>query len=68
MQQIVDNDSSKRVDVYVTPDAERRQKVYVYYRDQNGIYTIENRDNANPLWQSEYARVHFTFVPPATGL
>ncbi|MBL0271384.1 MAG: DUF5103 domain-containing protein [Chitinophagaceae bacterium] len=64
MQQIVDNDSSKRVDVYVTPDAERRQKVYVYYRDQNGIYTIENRDNANPLWQSEYAWVHFTFVPP----
>ena len=64
MAQIVDNDSSKRVDVYVTPDAERRQKVYVYYRDQNGIYTIENRDNANPLWQSEYAWVHFTFVPP----
>jgi len=64
MQQIVDNDSSNRIDVYVTPDAERRQKVYVYYRDQNGIYTIENRDNANPLWQSEYAWVHFTFVPP----
>ena len=64
MAQIVDNDSSNRVDVYVAPDAERRQKVYVYYRDQNGIYTIENRDNANPLWQSEYAWVHFTFVPP----
>lgn len=64
MQKIVDNDSNNRVDVYVTPDAERRQKVYVYYRDQNGIYSIENRDNGNPLWQSDYAWVHFTFVPP----
>lgn len=64
MQKIVDNDSTNRVDVYVAPDAERRQKVYIYYRDQNGIYTLENRDNANPYWQSDYAWVHFTFVPP----
>lgn len=64
IQRIVDNDSSNRVEVYVTPDTDRRQKVYIYYRDQNGVYTIENRDNANPLWQSDYAWVHFTFVPP----
>lgn len=64
MQRIVDNDTTSRVDVYVTPDADRRQKVYVYYRDLNGLYTIENRDNANPLWQSDYAWVHFTFIPP----
>ena len=64
MQKIIDHDSTNRVDVYVTPDGERRQQLYVYYRDQNGIYTIENRDNANPLWQSDYAWVHFTFVPP----
>jgi len=64
MQKIVDNDSTSRIDVYVSPDADSRQKVYIYYRDLNGIYTIENRDNANPLWQSDYAWVHFTFVPP----
>lgn len=64
MQKIIDHDSSNRVDVFVTPDGERRQQLYVYYRDQNGIYTVENRDNANPLWQSDYAWVHFTFVPP----
>ena len=64
VQKIVDNDSSNRVDVYVAPDTDRRQKLYIYYRDQNGVYTIENRDNANPLWQSDYAWVHFTFVPP----
>ncbi len=64
MQRIIDNDSSNRIDVYVAPDADRRQQVYIYYRDLNGLYTIENRDNSNPLWQSDYAWVHFTFVPP----
>lgn len=64
MQKIVDNDSTSRIDVYVAPDTDRRQKVYIYYRDMNGIYTVENRDNPNPLWQSDYAWVHFTFIPP----
>lgn len=64
MRQIIDNDSTNRIDVFVAPDGERRQQLYVYYRDYNGIYTIENRDNANPLWQSDYAWVHFTYVPP----
>jgi len=65
MQKIVDSDTSKRIDVYVNPDGERRQQLYIYYRDLNGIYIMENRDNPNPLWQSDYAWVHFTFVPPA---
>jgi hypothetical protein len=64
MQRIVDNDTNSRIDVYVVPDADRRQKVYIYTRDQNGLYVIENRDNSNPLWQSDYSWVHFTFVPP----
>jgi hypothetical protein len=64
VQKIEDADNSSRVDVYVTPDVERRQQLYVYYRDINGIYTVENRDNPNALWQSDYAWVHFTFVPP----
>lgn len=64
MQRIVDNDSTSRVDVYVQPDAVRRQQVYIYYRDLNGLYTLENRDNNNPYWQSDYAWVHFTFIPP----
>ena len=64
MDKLLDSDTSKRIDVYVKPDGERRQQLYVYYRDNNGIYTIENRDNANPYWQSDYAWTHFTFVPP----
>ena len=64
MDKLFDSDTSDRVDVYVKPDGERRQQLYVYYRDINGIYTIENRDNANPYWQSDYAWTHFTFMPP----
>ncbi len=64
MDKLMDSDSSNRVDVYVKPDGERRQQLYVYYRDYNGIFTIENRDNANPYWQSDYAWTHFTFIPP----
>jgi hypothetical protein len=64
MDKLMDSDSSNRVDVYVKPDGERRQQLYVYYRDYNGIFTIENRDNPNPYWQSDYAWTHFTFIPP----
>lgn len=64
MEKLQDSDTSDRIDVYVKPDGERKQQVYVYYRDFNGIYTIENRDNSNPLWQSDYAWTHFTYVPP----
>ena len=51
-------------EVYVKPDGERNQQVYVYYRDNNGLYTIENSDGNNPYWQSDYAFTHFTFIPP----
>jgi len=64
MKKIVDSDSTDRIDIYVQPDGERRGQIYVYYRDINGIFTVENRDGNNPYWQSEYAWVHFTFVPP----
>lgn len=62
MQRIVD--TADRIDIYMKPDGERAQQIYVYYRDLNGIYTVENMDSNNPYWQSDYAWVHFTFVPP----
>lgn len=54
----------KRTDVYVKEDADRLKQVYVYYRDNNGLFSIENRDNNNPYWQGDYAYTHFTFIPP----
>lgn len=65
MAGLIDSDTSSRIDVFIKADSERQQQLYVYYRDNNGIFTIENRDNANPYWQSDYAWTHFTFVPPA---
>jgi hypothetical protein len=62
VQKIVD--TAKRIEVFVKPDGERKGQIYVYYHDLNGIYTIENADGDNPNWQSDYAHVHFTFVPP----
>lgn len=64
VQKIVDSDTSSRTDIYIMPDMDRRQQLYIYYRDINGLFSIENTDNANPYWQSDYAWVHFTYVPP----
>jgi hypothetical protein len=53
-----------RTDVYVKPDGDRTQQLYVYNRDNNGLFSIENNDGDNPYWQSDYAYTHFTFTPP----
>lgn len=63
MQKILDTDKVK-TEIFVKPDVERRDQIYVYYRDYNGIYTVENTDGNNPYWQGDYAWVHFTYVPP----
>lgn len=63
MQRLVP-DSNHQVYVSVKPDGERRFQSYIFYRDLDGIYTIETTDNVNPYWQSDYAHVTFTFVPP----
>ncbi len=62
--QRMDEADKTRTDVFVKPDVERGSQVYVYYQDYDGIYTIENSDGDNPLWQSDFAWVHFTFIPP----
>jgi hypothetical protein len=35
----------------------------INFRDYNGGYFIQSTDIQNPWWQSDYATVHFTFVP-----
>ncbi len=57
-------DKGSRTDIYVKTETERRQQVYLYYKDINGLYTIENADGNNPFWQSDYGYVHFSFMPP----
>jgi len=62
MQRIDKKNNS--TDVFVKPDGERTQQVYIYYRDLNGLYTIETSEGINPFWQGDYANVHFSFFPP----
>lgn len=50
-------------DIFVRSDAERSNERYIYYRDINGMYTVETTQSINPFWQSDYANVYFTFSP-----
>jgi len=54
-------------DIYVRPDVERQGQKYLYYSDLNGMYLIETTQSLNPYWQSDYAMVHFTFMPPGNN-
>jgi len=56
--------TNKSTEIYVRPDLERVTQRFNFYRDNNGKYFLEPTENINPLWQSDYATVHFTFVPP----
>jgi hypothetical protein len=56
--------SNKSTEIFVRPDLERVTQRFNFYRDNNGRYFLEPTENINPLWQSDYATVHFTFVPP----
>lgn len=51
------------INIYMQPDGERTQARYLKYIDYNGFYFVESTEVSNPWWQSDYARVHFTFVP-----
>jgi hypothetical protein len=50
--------------IYVKPDIQRSGLRYSFYRDLNGMFSLENTDNVNPYWQGDYATVHFNYIPP----
>jgi hypothetical protein len=56
--------SNKSTDIFVRPDLERTTQRFNFYRDADGRYFLEPTENINPLWQSDYATVYFSFVPP----
>jgi hypothetical protein len=51
-------------EVYLKPDLDRSSLRYIYYADLNGNFYIDNTLGLNPLWQSDYGTVHFSFAPP----
>ena len=50
-------------DIFIKPDIERNNLRYIFFRDRNGWDEINNTESINPWWQSDYANVHFTFIP-----
>ncbi|MHA4807652.1 type IX secretion system plug protein [Flavitalea flava] len=51
-------------DIMVRPDADRSRLPFYFYKDYNGFYFIQTTESLNPLLQTDYATVHFSFVPP----
>ena len=49
--------------ITVKPDGTRSGQRFNFYRDANGRYYLQPTESINPLWQSDYATVHFTYVP-----
>ena len=50
--------------IYVRPDPDRSPQPYFYAQDLDGMFYIQTTESLNPLWQGDYATVHFNFVPP----
>ncbi|MDQ6815488.1 MAG: DUF5103 domain-containing protein [Bacteroidota bacterium] len=51
------------INIYLQVDPERTQMRYLKFTDYNGFYFIESTEVSNPWWQTDYATVHFTFMP-----
>lgn len=50
-------------EMILQPDPERRDIRSIYYRDNNGLYSIETLESLNPFWQGDYATVVFRYFP-----
>jgi hypothetical protein len=53
--------------IFVVPDADRSHQSYFYYKDYNGLFFIQTTESISPFTQTDYATVHFSFVPPGNS-
>lgn len=51
--------------LFIKPDGERNGLRYMYYRDMNGLYQLNDMEGRNPYWQADYATVVFRYLPAA---
>jgi hypothetical protein len=56
--------SKNATSILVRPDPDRSRQSYYFFSDINGSFYTQASENVNPLWQTDYASVHFSFVPP----
>ncbi|HEY4208832.1 MAG TPA: DUF5103 domain-containing protein [Puia sp.] len=51
-------------EIFVRPDGDRSMQPYLFYKDYDGFYFIQTTESISPLFQTDYATVHFNFTPP----
>lgn len=54
----------KSTDIFLRPDLPLASRPYVYYKDLNGMSSIEAIRGINPYREGDYATVYFSFLPP----
>jgi hypothetical protein len=60
--------STAATEIFVKPDMDRSVQRFNFFRDNNGMYSIECIESINPFWQADYATVNFSFVPPNNNI
>ena len=58
------NYNKNSTDIFLRPDIPLAGRPYVYYKDLNGMSSIEAVRGINPLWEGDYATVYFSLTPP----
>lgn len=58
------NYKKSSTDIFLRPDVPLASYPYVYYKDLNGMSSIEAIRGINPFWEGDYATVYFSFIPP----
>jgi len=58
------NYNKNSTDIFLKPDISLNSQRYVYYKDLNGMSSIEAIRGVNPYYEGDYATVNFSFVPP----
>ncbi len=51
-------------ELFLKTDIDRSAQRYVYYPDLNGMYVTTTFESINPLWQGDYATIHFSLATP----
>src|SRR5690606_1255312 len=52
-------------EVFLKEDGDRSGLKINFFRDNNGGFFIDATENIDPVFQGDYAKVHFTYVPSA---
>ena len=65
VQRAVYNKTS--TEIFAKPEPSRSNLPFFTYRDYNGFFYIQTTESIDPFWQTDYATVHFSFLPPGNS-